>query len=774
MSAYTATFTAPDGNTIENVPVTMLDENGEFNDPSVASFLVETNFATYETDSADANTLQLNANVVISRDGTQFWEGSIFNKQAVKGREGARALYITAHDPVAKLQKSRCMLDSKDIFARITPAANLTQQALISGPAIGDILYPWYPTTASAQWINSGNTTTLRAGISDSQTSIEFQADHPGFLPSGFFLVNSEWIAYNGLHDTGTNNVYRALNCTRGALGSTAAAHGASDVVTEKILQGLHPERGIRLEGNTGSAWEDIPAARFEPNVEKGRFDFAYDPSTDYSSLRATYSYYNQGDANVVLLDTAIEDIVELATTSGGPGLSSGDYDIDGSSIKLNRATSGDQPRMVWEFITSLLEEIGLLTGEVTAPFGSWWDGAAGKLKIKQLSQNDTADHFFYEGAEEIRDLTLEKIASAVRVTYRGGVNFNLCSQERCRHATVGNASETLGAEGLEVQSIAYMNGPDLPKVEAYSFDTTASDGNLHTGNLFDGRNDTAWGVVADPDTGASPVQRSPGEGANAIFCWFGTSSTASNFNVTQAEMTFDARRICAGENMSSTGERDPFNIKMLGVTGYTADTYPSSPTTVNLSAELEYNIENRGSNNKNTDSLDTVRLEGEVPNVTCNAIVIQSDGFSGNRSGSLRWLLVKDIFVRGTTTKSTLITLTDSTSSSNDGTTLYKPDAYAKLIDSNYGMHRVVDLDIGVGTEETAISIGRVFLRTMLQIFETRTFVYTKFNSIPQLGDTVNCDGYQGVCMARTLSMDPVEGEKLTIRVLDFTGEIA
>ena len=386
MSQYTATFTAPDGNTIENVPVTMCDEDAEFNDPSVAVFQVESNFSAYETDATDTNTTQLNANVTISRDGTQFWEGSIFNRQLVYGTDGARTIQIEAHDPVAKLQKSRAQLDSKDIFTRITPAASLTEQTLVEGPSFGDILYPWYPATASAQWISSGNTTTLSAGINDTVTEIEFQTTNPGFLPSGFFVIGTEWIFYNGLHDTGTGGVYRALNCTRGALGTSAAAHGASDVVTEKILQGIHPEQGIRVEGQTGGNWEDIPAARYEPNIEKGRFDFAYDIGADFTAVRATYSYYNQSDAAVVVVDDVIKDMVELATTSGGPGLTSGEYDIDGSTLKLNRVTSGDTPRMVWGFIIDLLNELGLITGEVTAPFGAWWDGEAGKLKVKQIS----------------------------------------------------------------------------------------------------------------------------------------------------------------------------------------------------------------------------------------------------------------------------------------------------------------------------------------------------------------------------------------------------
>ena len=152
---------------------------------------------------------------------------------------------------------------------------------------------------------------------------------------------------------------------------------------------------------------------------------------------------------------------------------------------------------------------------------------------------------------------------------------------------------------------------------------------------------------------------------------------------------------------------------------------------------------------------------------------MVTSDGFSGNKTGSIRWLLVKQFFARGTQKKTVIVTLTNNTSTTND-TDVLKVNAYNKLFDTTNGQPRTIKLELGNATREVAVALGRLTLLAALQVWQTRAYTYETFPSVPVIGSTNNHDGFTGVCMAVNYTFDGDSGEQLAMRVLDFTGEIS
>ena len=620
----------------------------------------------------------------------------------------------------------------------------------------------------------SGPAASLAISINASEVIIDFGLTNPGWAPSGHGeFAGGEIFQYDGLHNTGAGGSWRANVLKRGALGSSPALHTAGEAVTEIIPQVITPDKGILIEGDDGSGWERISPAVYEPQAESGRFDFTYDVAAEFTSgLRASYAVFDEGSGSAVTLSDLVIKQLEEARSAGGPEYSASGYDVDGSAIKLSREMV-ERSIHTLPYLRDLADRVGLITGEAEDPFFIAFQPASGKVQFKQISQavkSAVPDEYYFRNAiRSSGSWSLERQASAILIEYESGVNFNLLSSERFLHPEVSNASETLGAEGLEVQSIDYMEGPDLELMAGYSADTTTGNGNLHTKYLVDGRSDTAWRITADPDTGASPVQRSPGAGADFLFGWF--NAAGDSFALKYGKFVLDARRISAGENMSSAGERDPYNMQILGMSGYTVNTLTPG-TIVNLGANFEYDIPNTGSNNLNTDDQSEIILEGEIGGRIANGLLFRSDGFSGNRSGSLRWNAIKQAFLRGSKTKTVLIELTNSTAAAQDSTKYYDEEAYSRLIDTTHGEPRIPEaIRIGPATRESAISIGRVALQASRLQSRTYEYTYNNFKSIPHRGETVVCDGQVGVVM--TTEVVPglsVDAPELTLIIRDYS----
>jgi len=135
----------------------------------------------------------------------------------------------------------------------------------------------------------------------------------------------------------------------------------------------------------------------------------------------------------------------------------------------------------------------------------------------------------------------------------------------------------------------------------------------------------------------------------------------------------------------------------------------------------------------------------------------------------------LKEFIVEGSTKRSVFIHTTN-VQADNNSRTLYAPDTHDKLVNPT---HRVLEIDIGIATEGSAITLGRAILLQRLVLEDAREIVVSlKGKSIPKLMQTVQIysevsdDNYAGVVLAKQYVLE--NGiENLTLLLRDFTAPL-
>lgn len=609
------------------------------------------------------------------------------------------------------------------------------------------------------------------------QTTILAETSHKGFTPLGVLQIESEWIQYDG-YDTDPlqSDKYRFKGCTRGALGTTAAAHTTGNgVIYQRISQKIHPIEPIFIEANKSGTWEPVSAASYTLQAEEGRFDFTYDildfpsGSSVYSALRATYAVFDEDNASVVTLTNILEGVLQETVDNGGPGLSAGDMDVEVKITVFKQAGDAEveinltrvripKPTNTLDFIKGLLDEIGLNKSDDDDVIGMYYDHNNDKIIIDTIIQKATAsaDKVYSNSIIIDRDLSLEQIVSGVRVVYTAGQNENLVSVERCWHPAKG---EAVGDDSENVKTVVYQD-EEQPNLKGYEkSNPTLTGNNEKTDRLFDRLETTAWGLRFDTT--------SPGAKADCLYCWF--NNGLDTFTVDEVEVIVDARR------ESKSGSL--FHFQVLGVTD-TSDNWTLDPTTVpegnkvGLSARLDLRFAEGG-----TDAFNKVKLSAKDIGIEAEGIVCRWNGMAADVDGAFQALL-KEITVRGHLTKTVLVQLTDD--AKLDSEYIYAPLSYAKLVDSNFGMPRIGQLDIGQSTYNAAVSLGRLALLQGLAYKATRFYELQAFirdEDIPTLGTTAvmekgTSEAFTGVVIGYKFTYNKTGNgdETLELRLLDFT----
>jgi len=471
---------------------------------TVMRALCEYGWAWYADEDLASNPLQTDSWIIFYIDNVIFWQGYIPDRHLVE-RVGEQLIEFTAYDLIARLAKCRASIAGDPIFTRTTPAVELSNIVLEKAAAIGDSLFPYYPTPSDVDpWIPklSCNYTTLYTDgvgtvLAVDATTIIATILQEGMLPLGLIQIDNEWIQYDGYDYTLADYRYRFKNCTRGALGTTAATHAEGSTIYQRISQAIHPIAPIAMQGNLVSSpgtWEAIRESLFAVQPEEGRFDFTYDPvvthvpgwTHDYSAVRCTYAVFDEDHASALDLKEILALVLEETVANGGPGLVDGvTYQIDLPDtdpllsldrIKISRVRCSKSTDCL-TFMRNLIDELGLNKGEGNDTIGIWVDHATGILTIAPIPQKTEAlaDHHYSNMVLIDRDFSIEKVHSAVEVTYSSGQNQNLVSSERLWHPTVG---KTVGANSRPVDSIDYQN-EEQPLISGWTSDGAA------TSNIF-------------------------------------------------------------------------------------------------------------------------------------------------------------------------------------------------------------------------------------------------------------------------------------------------
>ena len=217
-------------------------------------------------------------------------------------------------------------------------------------------------------------TTTLNGTITSSATSITLTSAS-GFATSGTIVIGTESITYSGIS---TNTL---TGCTRGANGTTAAAHTSGAVVTQVTTSGAGAWTGWGASSTTGGVGQQL---RLWSESNYGQ-DLIFNP-------RGGALYYWAVNANPNLFDRGV--IMKAGTTVNGALM-------DSTSPSLaNFVMVSDSSRFVIAFGTN--DPSGVLFSAVQDPLLIRWSQQEQFYTWTPAVTNQAGDYRLSSGSEII------------------------------------------------------------------------------------------------------------------------------------------------------------------------------------------------------------------------------------------------------------------------------------------------------------------------------------------------------------------------------------
>ncbi len=580
-------------------------------------------------------------------------------------------------------------------------------------------------------------------------------AFNEGMLVVGMGTIQSEWFFYDGRDYSDLHSAYIHKNVRRGVLGTTAASHVAGNPIHQQVAQKIHPAVAVKIEAREtgGPDWDVIKESQYHVQTEDGRIDFLFDVlgypsgSPKYDQIRVSYGIFDETNDSAIKIDQSI--IIPLLEESKdllGPGLTSADYEVDIADLRMTRVTVKKVTSTI-ELMRQILEEVGLVNGEGTAQVSFWYGYDDEKFKVKSLIQKTRANaDFKFATAKQIaQTFSLEKIYSAVDVTRRRGITYNLAQPPaRIWHPQIG---EGVGSNGIAVQWINYQDN-EREKGYGWEIDGTVTHQSVFSKYMVDGSNDTGFGFRC-----------ATAPGNNTLLCYLVLNDDISLELVDTMKVVLDCRREVSVE----AGEG--FKFEVFGHKTYTPGNPPTVSTGIPLSGGLTLELEPG-----NTDSMGEIVLEAKGIGQRIRVVSLVYSGFQTDDAHNSFFGRVKEVSIRGPMETSEQVKLTDD--ETKDSSFLYYKRGHTKLIDAALGMHKTDFINIGVGSKATARSLGRLKMLANLTLDQVRSYQILDrrdLKRIPERGDTaLTPEGFVGVALGVKHTLKDAK-EEVILRVQNF-----
>jgi hypothetical protein len=175
-------MTSSDGTQERQVIPVSINFRQSMQEPSTLEMLFESHWNYLHDEDSATNVCQLNSYVVwykkvAGAEVTKF-RGYVVQRDMVEMGEGEQMIRVICSDPLAKLWKTIASVSGEHVFTKETPYDEITQKALKQATAIGDTLYPFYPTPGAGgdgdPWLEVteawNNSTTLGTGMDSINT----------------------------------------------------------------------------------------------------------------------------------------------------------------------------------------------------------------------------------------------------------------------------------------------------------------------------------------------------------------------------------------------------------------------------------------------------------------------------------------------------------------------------------------------------------------------------------------------------------------------------
>jgi hypothetical protein len=600
------------------------------------------------------------------------------------------------------------------------------------------------------------NWDTLGEDSASWDTDIKVSQSYKALLPTGLVRIGDEVIWYDGYIQK-SDGYWYLMNIARIAIGSSAAIHSTGDEVIQFVPYKIHPDIKIEIEGLFGGSWYPIEDNQLIPQAEEGRFvsnrivkdesniwfkklDIDEDGEADHpTELTMSYGIFDELSSSVVKFADVVKDVLEASIDNGGAGLTSSTYNVDLPSIRLTRVIV-DEPIYTIDFIETLTSELGFQGEGQLQVFSKFYDSSTGKFNFISITQDSVPTYSFPSATKIERENVLEDVYSAVCVVYKYEIPLNKCMVGRWFHPTPGLQT------GANNANVVYTNTQNEEFPSGFGWKDLIHESDKHDLNVVclkitDGKSSTGGGYRVDAD---------PGLNAVGGYVWFDEDDDGAceDFIVDKIKVVLDLRRM--------SDPSSPIKCRVVGYDTFVPPTFDGSDNIltepipgneINLSSTLSFEF----LENLSTDDVAAYQLEASGISKTCQAIGIIWDGMPRTLDG-IFWSHIKEVEVYGYENKYVLIKLNNGTDSPSyiDSTDYVAADSYEKMVDSNFGLYKVKKIDVGVCSDEAAVSLGRLALLESLALSQQRTYEIESFTNVPKIGDTViMADGFQGVVLS-------------------------
>jgi len=702
-----------------------------------------------ETDDAN-NALQLNSTVVVTEGAAYHFRGSVKHKPRFVTLQDGVYLQVrcegwdgvlTQTFPVDPTTGSPVWTLESDTYALTDMPLQATSNY---GSFQGSTLWPDPDDATGIKCYTNGANDPLDAGIDDDDVTLTLSTVTKSFVPRGWVKIDSEWIYYDGYDNaTDVDGKYMLYGLKRGELGTTAAAHLATTIVTEKLGKQIAPKTcKVENDEDGGTDYVEIRrGAKFDIHHMLGCFVLNKAAEGTY---RASYSVYDAFDADAEAeekLDPAsvsitVNDIVTQMMTGSaddfGPGFVADDLDFDTTTglIKVNRYDYDpeEKPVYVFDAIQDFLRSISL---DKEVKF--WFKHSTGKFRMKVISDDGSPAITLPNCSAVEEQKSLEDIYSGVRVSYSDDQTLNRATIDHCWHT----AADGAGNRPTKWHAQWWL---DNTKMVAESNDA--------------GTFGTRYAIDDDPKTvfGATWSYGVSGDVDMGHF-WFGAGTTPPLMYLKNMKLRIGG----AGQIKDLANQQDycnpekEYEMHVEGCIDYDSDAHTG--TWVDLGFSL------KGKPGDNAGGW--VTGEASAFSLTkVNAVRIVWDYMMGGKpQGGISvpryHAYIYDLEINGDTIKYTNVQLTDTVK--GDPNYYYAEDPFEKLRGGikasigTAGVQRVTTEDIGAGSENAAVSTGRLMLLAGLRLHGQRRWEYRGvLPGTPELGITLKyettAEDYTGV----------------------------
>lgn len=711
--------------------------------------------AVYDVETNPLNPVHLNSTVILERDGQKWFRGVIKEKPLLRDDGASLILFVRGHEEGLR---TSLVPDSSGSYtwSKTTSAVSVTERPILPTTAASDRVerdwwWPapsqtdmWYEPTGVADAVPTG-------GINDSQTSIGLASGTwKGFGINGFVKCETEWIWYDGLHYDATSGQWVLLNCIRGALGTTAAAHAQGETITQKVAKEIAPDSPIFLEVDPPGApdWEDLSLTQeFDFNPFEGKFIFPYS-TADH---RGTYSVYDVdgslGGASVLDLSDLVIDILEAPRQFGGAGLTSADYDIPPLGIYITRIDYS--PRSMspyaWELIHEIIERLGL-TEEIVF----YYDHTAGVFRLRNLAQT-AAQLFANARLSIVKERDLEDVRTGILVSY---------TSEQPRLAT--KQSDAWRPSSGESQ------GPTHWVVVQQN---SAGD----TFHQEVDNNAVPYAFFTGLESYAGPMWESgtPGSAFAMAYFWFGAG--APSFQPDKLEMTI------------ATWGKGEYNFTVQACNDYDPSSSFTNGTWAPLSSQLT-GLKGKAAGSVTSGAKQSFTADQFLQkSINAIRIILNFPQHTQTTRDGVPMFLVHIFKFFGGTEGYSFVQLTDGAPAVNQ---LQAENSFIKLrggtgaTSGTAGVQLTEFWDIGASTAGAAVSAGMLKLRDSLRFYESRSYETDEApldasGSIlkPELGMTAAIQetalsAYTGIIRGYEIEMNAA-GTRYRFDVLDYAAAV-